>query len=74
MAISNVKGLFGGGVMDSGVEQSLAVGGVKVVIRDMNDELIAKSKATIVDGRYGLNRGVERGRRRRRRRTRRSRG
>jgi len=30
-------------------------------VRDLNEELIAKSRATIVDGRYGLNRGVERG-------------
>ena len=60
MSIQTV-GIVGGGVMGSGIGQSLAVGGVKVIIRDMNDELIAKSKATIVDGRYGLNRGVERG-------------
>ena len=60
MSIETV-GIVGGGVMGSGIGQSLAVGGVKVIIRDVNDELIAKSKATIVDGRYGLNRGVERG-------------
>lgn len=60
MSIETV-GIVGGGVMGSGIGQSLAVGGVKVIIRDMNDELIAKSKATIVDGRYGLERGVERG-------------
>jgi 3-hydroxyacyl-CoA dehydrogenase len=60
MAIKTV-GIVGGGVMGSGIGQSLAVGGVNVIIRDMNDEFIAKSKATIVDGRYGLNRGVERG-------------
>lgn len=47
--------------MGSGIAQSLAVGGAKVTIRDVNDEMIAKSRATIVDGRYGLERGVERG-------------
>jgi 3-hydroxyacyl-CoA dehydrogenase len=54
-------GVVGGGVMGSGIAQSLAVGGARVIIRDVNDEMIEKSKATIVDGRYGLNRGVERG-------------
>ncbi|HEY5624955.1 MAG TPA: 3-hydroxyacyl-CoA dehydrogenase family protein, partial [Dehalococcoidia bacterium] len=41
--------------------QALAVGGAKVTIRDVNDEMIAKSRSSIVEGRYGLNRGVERG-------------
>lgn len=54
-------GVVGGGVMGSGIAQALAVGGARVTIRDLNDEMIAKSKATIIDGRYGLNRGVERG-------------
>jgi 3-hydroxyacyl-CoA dehydrogenase len=47
--------------MGSGIAQALAVGGVKVIVRDVKDELVAKSRETIVDGRYGLNRGVERG-------------
>jgi 3-hydroxybutyryl-CoA dehydrogenase len=54
-------GVVGGGVMGSGIAQALAVGGARVTIRDVNDEMIAKSRATIVDGRYGLERGVERG-------------
>lgn len=54
-------GVIGGGVMGSGIAQSMAVGGARVTIRDVNDEMIARSKATIIDGRYGLNRGVERG-------------
>jgi 3-hydroxybutyryl-CoA dehydrogenase len=54
-------GVVGGGVMGSGIAQALAVGGAKVTIRDVNDEIIAKSRSTIVDGRYGLERGVERG-------------
>jgi 3-hydroxybutyryl-CoA dehydrogenase len=54
-------GMLGGGVMGSGIAQSLAVGGVKVIVRDMNDEMLQKSRSTIVDGRYGLERGVERG-------------
>lgn len=60
MTIESV-GVLGGGVMGSGIAQSLAVGGVRVTIRDVNDEMLAKSRSTIVEGRYGLNRGVERG-------------
>jgi len=60
MAIETI-GIIGGGVMGSGIAQALAVGGCKVMIRDMNDDLLAKSRSTIVEGRYGLNRGVERG-------------
>ncbi|MDO8614318.1 MAG: 3-hydroxyacyl-CoA dehydrogenase family protein [Dehalococcoidia bacterium] len=54
-------GVIGGGVMGSGIAQALAVGGCSVTVRDLNDDLIAKSRHTIVDGRYGLNRGAERG-------------
>jgi len=56
----NSVGILGGGVMGSGIGQALAQGGLKVTIRDLNDELIAKARSTIVDGRYGLKRGVER--------------
>jgi 3-hydroxyacyl-CoA dehydrogenase len=54
-------GVVGGGVMGSGIAQALTVGGAQVAVRDVNDEMIAKSRLTIVDGRYGLERGVERG-------------
>jgi 3-hydroxyacyl-CoA dehydrogenase len=57
----NSVGVLGGGVMGSGIAQALAVGGLKVTVRDINDEMIEKSRSTIVDGRYGLKRGVERG-------------
>ena len=60
MSIDTI-GIIGGGVMGSGIGQALAVGGAQVTIRDVNDDMIAKSRATIVEGRYGLNRGVERG-------------
>ncbi|MEE8345813.1 MAG: 3-hydroxyacyl-CoA dehydrogenase family protein, partial [Dehalococcoidia bacterium] len=43
------------------IGQALAIGGIKVTIRDLNDELIEKARSTIVDGRFGLKRGVERG-------------
>lgn len=54
-------GVIGGGVMGSGIAQALAVGGCRVTIRDLNEQLIEKSKQTIIEGRYGLERGVERG-------------
>ena len=57
----NTIGVIGGGVMGSGIAQALAVGGAHVTVRDLNEELIEKSRSTIVDGRYGLKRGVERG-------------
>jgi 3-hydroxyacyl-CoA dehydrogenase len=54
-------GVLGGGVMGSGIAQALAIGGVKVTVRDIADDLVEKSRSTIVDGRFGLKRGVERG-------------
>src|SRR3990170_4768932 len=54
-------GILGGGVMGAGIGQALASGGLKVTIRDINGELIEKARSTIVDGRYGLKRGVELG-------------
>ena len=54
-------GVIGGGVMGSGIAQALAVGGARVTVRDLNEALIEKSRSTIVDGRYGLKRGIERG-------------
>ena len=60
MTIETV-GVLGGGVMGSGIAQALAAGGARVTVRDINDEMLAKSRATIVEGRYGLNRAVERG-------------
>jgi 3-hydroxybutyryl-CoA dehydrogenase len=37
------------------------VGGCQVTVRDLNEQLIEKARSTVVDGRYGLKRGVERG-------------
>ena len=54
-------GVIGGGVMGSGIAQALAVGGCHVTVRDLNEQMIEKARSTVVDGRYGLKRGVERG-------------
>lgn len=61
MADIQTVGVIGGGVMGSGIAQALAVGGCRVTVRDLNDQLIEKSRHTVVEGRYGLERGVERG-------------
>lgn len=57
----NTAGIAGGGVMGSGIAQVLALSGVKVTVRDLEDSLLEKTRSTIIDGRYGLKRGVERG-------------
>jgi 3-hydroxyacyl-CoA dehydrogenase len=61
MAEITTVGVVGGGVMGAGIAQALAVGGCSVTVRDLNEELIEKARSTVTDGRYGLNRGVERG-------------
>ena len=54
-------GVLGGGVMGAGIAQSLAVGGATVTVRDIEDKFVEAARSTVVDGRYGLKRGVERG-------------
>src|SRR4030042_1551274 len=63
MKAEDVKtvGMMGGGVMGGGIGQTLALAGYKVVIRDLNDELLGKTRDGIIDGRFGLKGGVERG-------------
>ncbi len=55
-----VIGMMGGGVMGGGIAQVCAQAGYRVVLRDLNDELLEKAKSGIIDGRFGLKRGVER--------------
>ena len=54
-------GVMGGGVMGGGIAQSLLLAGYKVIIRDINDELLDKTKDVMVNGRFGFKGGVERG-------------
>ena len=44
-------GILGGGVMGAGIGQALASGGLKVTIRDINDEMIGKAYAIEVPSR-----------------------
>jgi len=63
MSIEEIKlvGLMGGGVMGGGIAQSFAAHGFQTIIRDLNDELIEKTRESMVDGRFGLRGAVERG-------------
>jgi len=54
-------GVLGGGVMGGGIGQVAATVGYDVVIRDVDDERLEKTRSTIVDTRFGLRRGVELG-------------
>jgi 3-hydroxybutyryl-CoA dehydrogenase len=56
----NLIGVMGGGVMGGGIAQVCAVAGFEVIIRDLTDDLLAKTRESIVEGRFGLRRGVER--------------
>jgi 3-hydroxyacyl-CoA dehydrogenase len=63
MNVEDIKliGVMGGGVMGGGIAQSLAAGGFNVRVRDLNDELVEKTRDTMIDGRFGLRGAVERG-------------
>ncbi|HEY8490141.1 MAG TPA: 3-hydroxyacyl-CoA dehydrogenase family protein [Dehalococcoidia bacterium] len=56
-----VIGVMGGGVMGGGIAQTCATAGFDVRVRDLNDELLERTRRTIEEGRYGLRSGVERG-------------
>ncbi len=63
MKLEDVKsiGVLGGGVMGSGISQTAIVAGYKVICRDLTEEILARTRDTIVSGRFGLKGGVERG-------------
>ena len=54
-------GVMGGGVMGGGIAQTFAAHGFRTIVRDLNDDLIEKTRASMVDGRFGLKGSVERG-------------
>jgi 3-hydroxyacyl-CoA dehydrogenase len=54
-------GVMGGGVMGGGIAQVLAVASYEIVLRDLSDELLDKTRSAINEGRFGLRGGVERG-------------
>ena len=63
MSVDDIKlvGVMGGGVMGGGIAQTFAAHGFQTIIRDLNDELIEKTRASMVEGRFGLKGSVERG-------------
>lgn len=63
MKVEDIRtiGVMGGGVMGGGIAQVLATAGYKVILRDISQELLDRTRATITDGRFGLRGGVERG-------------
>lgn len=63
MKLQDIKciGILGGGVMGGGIAQSAILAGYNVMVRDLTDEIIASTRDTIIDGRFGLKGGVERG-------------
>lgn len=52
--------VMGGGVMGGGIAQTCAVAGYDVTIRDLTDELLDKTRDTMIEGRFGLRGAVER--------------
>lgn len=63
MKFENVKtvGALGGGIMGGGIAQVFAIAGYGVVVRDINDEAIDKTREALFDGKWGIKRAVERG-------------
>lgn len=54
-------GVMGGGVMGGGIAQTFIAHGFTTVVRDLNDELIEKTRQSMIEGRFGLKGAVERG-------------
>jgi 3-hydroxyacyl-CoA dehydrogenase len=63
MKLEDVKcvGILGAGVMGSGIAQAAILHGDKVIVRDLSDEINEKAKDTIINSRFGIKAGVERG-------------
>jgi len=63
MKVDDIKlvGVMGGGVMGGGIAQTFVANGFRTIVRDLNDDLIEKTRQTMIDGRFGLKGAVERG-------------
>ena len=63
MKLEDIKtlGVVGAGVMGGGMSQAAALAGYQVITRDLNDEILAKAKDVIVNGRFGLKSALDRG-------------
>ena len=54
-------GVLGAGVMGAEISQTAILAGYKVITRDLTNEIIARARETIINGRFGLKEAVERG-------------
>ncbi len=63
MKLEDVKcvGILGAGVMGGGIAQAAILHGDKVIVRDLSDEINEKAEETIINSRFGIKAGVERG-------------
>ena len=63
MKIEDVKliGVLGAGVMGTGISQTALLAGYKVILRDLNDEILKRARDTMVNGRFGLEGAIKRG-------------
>jgi 3-hydroxybutyryl-CoA dehydrogenase len=63
MKFEDIKkvGVLGGGIMGGGIAQTYAVAGYHVAVRDINDDAINATRDAVFDGKWGIKRGVERG-------------
>jgi len=63
MKVEDVKkmGVLGTGVMGSGIAQTFATFGFNVTVKSRSDAALNASMNEIIDGRYGLKKGVSRG-------------
>jgi 3-hydroxybutyryl-CoA dehydrogenase len=63
MKFEDIKkvGVLGGGIMGGGIAQTYALAGYSVAVRDINDDAINATKHAVFDGKWGIKRGVERG-------------
>jgi 3-hydroxybutyryl-CoA dehydrogenase len=58
---TKTAGVIGGGVMGSGIAQALATAGIETRCFDPDPAAIERAKESVRSGRYGVERGVERG-------------
>lgn len=47
--------------MGGGIAQTFVASGFPTIVRDLNDDLIARTRSSMIDGRFGLRGAVERG-------------
>ncbi len=54
-------GILGGGVMGAGIAMTFAQAGYEVIVRDISEEALARTKQRMLEGRFGWKRAVELG-------------